>query len=40
MEIIGKENVFPAVPGYGASVDKALAAAQKWLAEVMSANVR
>jgi SulP family sulfate permease len=40
MEIIGKENVFPAEPGYGASLDKALAAAQKWLAEDRSANVR
>jgi len=33
MDIIGEENVFPAQPGYGASDDAALEAAEAWIAK-------
>jgi SulP family sulfate permease len=32
MDVIGRDNVYPAGPGCGASTDKALTAAQSWLA--------
>ena len=31
IDIVGRENVFEAQPGLGASLDAALAAAQAWL---------
>ena len=31
-ELFGEENIFPAEPIHGASVEKALAAAEKWIA--------
>jgi len=39
MDAIGQDNVFPADPGHGAAMDKALEAAQKWLAGRQAASV-
>jgi hypothetical protein len=32
IDVIGRENVFAAQPGYGASLDAAQEAAENWLA--------
>lgn len=37
-ELIGEENIFPAEPVHEASVEKALAAAEKWMAENQQAE--
>jgi SulP family sulfate permease len=36
VDVIGRENVFTAQPGFGASLDAAQAAAQQWLSEQSS----